>query len=131
MPFLCCCFLPIFWVGLLWCCIIFAPSGWCCSVLIFLVLSDLYVSSVGGGLSPLLKDNFDGANELNQVAVMQMKVKWSFWEVLVLSLTLPFGWRCLLPLKFLRGGVFTPPLFGRRCFPDSLPSGWCSGWCSC
>ena len=33
-----CCrvFFPIFWVGLLWSCLFFAPSGWCCSLLLSL-----------------------------------------------------------------------------------------------
>ena len=39
--------------GLLWCCLLFAPSKWCCSLLLPLVLSDLCVCLVGGGLSPI------------------------------------------------------------------------------
>ena len=101
-------FFLTFGMELLWCCLLFAPSGWCCSLSLLLVV-----------FLPFERQ-LNGANELNQVAVKQSG---PFFGGGVF-LPPPIRWRCLFspsPPFASRVEVFSLLLLFRwRCFP-SLP----------
>ena len=124
-------FFPIFWVGLLRCYLLVAPSGWCCSLSLF-------------------ERQLNGANEWNQVAVKQSEAYesevvhcWgggvflpSTFGVAVFSPVFTSGVEVFSLLIRLGGKVFAPlpcweMVFSRllclgvRCFPSSVASNLC------
>ena len=99
---------------------------------LLLVLSALYVSLVGGGLSTILKRQLDGASELYKLQWLKVRANTSKVVFLGWPCFLPpapQSWRCF-PSSYVRvavfpslslsgGGVFPPPLFGWRTCPPS------------
>ena len=127
-----CCrvFFPIFWVGLLWSCFFFAPSGWCCSFLPSLGVASLLRLPSWRWVLP----SFEMSQVVflvwccSPVSSLLGGVAAFFWVVLF---SLPLhSWAVLLWVvllcacfRLLCGAGFSTLLFGVACFLPPLVRG--------